>query len=465
MYILDTNVLIHDPQAIFSFADAVIIIPMIVLEELDQFKTDNFQRGRSVRAVIRSLDALRLQGSLRDGVQLENGSILRIVVGDSSQACMQTLPAHIPDNYIIGVAVCLQQSGFDVVLVSKDLNVRVKADVAGVIAQDYTKDDVSVDHFYKGWITLPVPAVQLKKQIPQDLIAFTETYQFSPNEYAMVVSQHNPHIYKLFRYIEGQKFKQVVPPALHWGIEARNVQQLIALDLLFDESIQFVALLGPAGTGKTFLTLVAALHKLLVDHAYTKVLISRPVIPLGQDIGYLPGTLEEKLHSWMQPIYDNMEFIVHLANRSQAAIAYGEEDQHQMHDEGQDRYKKYQKQQRQQSKRHSFPSLDELVHRNKISLEAITYMRGRSIPNQFIFIDEVQNLTPHEVKTILSRVGEGSKIVLTGDPYQIDSPYLDFLSNGLMVASQRFKGQKIFGTAFLEISERSELSKLAADLL
>lgn len=457
-YIIDTNVIIHDPQSIFGFAGAKLTIPMMVLEELDTFKTDNSERGRNVREAIRLLDMLRGRGSLREGITLDNGGILQVTMLDPRKECSRRLPPEVPDNYILNLAACLRDEGVDVEIVSKDLNLRVKADVIGIRASDYLKDEISPENFYKGWITFQVPSIQLKKPIPQDLIELSHEYKFSLNEYAIVEAQNNPHVYRLFRYLGDHTFKAIEMPALHWGIEPRNVQQLIALDLLFDESIQLVTLLGPAGTGKTFLTLVAGLHKILVEQAYEKILVSRPVVPLGADIGYLPGSLNEKLHNWMQPIYDNMELIVHIANGSQQQhVAFEEEESAEN-----GRYKKNGKK---VQKRALFPTLDELVYRRKISLEAITYMRGRSIPYQFIFIDEVQNLTPHEVKTIISRVGEGSKIILTGDPYQIDSPYLDFLSNGLMVASQRFKGQAVFGTAFLETSERSELSKLAGKLL
>jgi len=492
MAVIGASVRIPDPQAIVRLAGEMIVIPMIVLEELDQFKSDNSERGRNVREVIRSLDMLRTRGPLRDGVTLDNTGQIKVIMLDQKRPCANTLAEDIPDNTILSVAICLREDGYEVVLISKDLNMRVKADVIGIPAHDYVKDEISLEKFYKGWISFQVPSVQLKKPVPTDLIELSHEYAFSPHEYVVVEAQHNPHSYRLFRYIGNHEFKPVMPPASHWGISPRNVQQLMALDLLLDESIQLVTLLGPAGTGKTFLTLVAALHKLLVDHAYSKILISRPVIPLGPDIGYLPGTLGEKLHNWMQPIYDNMEFIVHVANASQQHGIYEAEEHEQSvgsRDGGHGSYRenrdggrdgsqrdgskrdgsrdrdKYKKNGKKQNKRSSFPTLDELVYQGKVSLEAITYMRGRSIPYQFIFIDEVQNLTPHEVKTIISRVGEGSKIVLAGDPYQIDSPYLDFLSNGLMVVSQRFKGQELFGTAFLEISERSELSKLAGKLL
>jgi PhoH-like ATPase len=251
-------------------------------------------------------------------------------------------------------------------------------------------------------------------------------------------------------------------PLLKWPLKARNPQQLMALDLLLDNTIQFVTLFGPAGTGKTFLALLAGLHKVLVEDEYEKLLISRPVVPLGRDIGYLPGTVEEKLHSWMLPIYDNMEFIMHSSQVGQHFEELeGDRYERRKGKKGGDRRDKHQR----PSNGGSLRPMDDLVKHGKLSLEAITYMRGRSIPYQYILIDEVQNLTPHEVKTLVSRVGEGSKIILAGDPYQIDSPYLDFISNGLVVTSERFRGQRVFGTVYLKTSERSELSKLVTELL
>jgi PhoH-like ATPase len=230
----------------------------------------------------------------------------------------------------------------------------------------------------------------------------------------------------------------------------------MAMDLLFDPAVQLISLFGPAGTGKTFLALLAGLHQVLVSDAYQKMLVARPVVPLGRDIGYLPGTLEEKLHSWMMPIFDNMELITHAVSTAR----------HFDEIEGERRRSKKDKKHGDHSKKgRSIGSVEDLIAAGKLSLEAITYMRGRSIPFQFILIDEVQNLTPHEVKTLITRVGEGSKIVLSGDPYQIDSPYLDFSSNGLILANERFKGQDIFGAVYLETSERSPLSEMASRLL
>lgn len=455
IFILDTNVLLHDPQSLFAFEGELVGIPIEVIEELDKFKSDSTQRGFNTREVIRQLDFLRSHGSLKTGVKLDNGSTIKVLFSPSLSECSSPLVDNTIDNKILHTAYCLQKEGFDVNFISKDINCRVKADVLGLKSIDYLKDSVTKGEFYKGWVVLQVPSIQLKKDNPEALDSLVKDYDLTVNEFVMLESMHNTYNYAIFRYLGNKKFKKVQNPQLKWAIQARNAQQLMALDLLFDSSIQLVNLLGPAGTGKTFIALMAGLYKTLVEHEYEKMLITRPVIPLGPDIGYLPGDIQEKLHSWMQPIYDNMELITHSINSSRTSAIYKDEDQ--------DQKQKYKH--KKPHKERGIPTLEELVKENKISLEAITYMRGRSIPYQYILIDEVQNLTPHEVKTLISRVGEGSKIILAGDPYQIDSPYLDFQSNGLVVATSKFKGQPLFGTVFLEASERSELSKLAAELL
>lgn len=456
IYILDTNVLVHDPEALFSFAQALIGIPAVVLEELDSFKGETTFRGRNAREVIRHLDKLRGFGSLKEGVKLENGGIVQVLFTPLHNELPADFGQFSSDNQILSTMLGLKKEGYEVKLVSKDINMRVKADILGFTAEDYLKDIVSHETFYKGWIKLQVPSIQLKKDMPSELDDLVAQNALVINEFVHLESNNNPYNYRIYRYLGNGKFKTVEAPGFKWPFQARNPEQLMALDLLLDNSVQLVTLEGPAGTGKTFLALLAALHKVLVEDEFEKILVSRPVIPLGPDIGYLPGDVQEKLHSWMQPIYDNMDFIVHSANVSQENDAVPAEEYDRRH-------KKIKH--RREHRNRGMPSLDDLVRSGKISLEAITYMRGRSIPYQYIFIDEVQNLTPHETKTIISRVGEGSKIILAGDPYQIDSPYLDFSSNGLMVTSSKFKGQKLFGTVFLETTERSELSKLAAELL
>ncbi len=451
IFLLDTNVLIHNPGAIFGFEGAEVAIPSIVLEELERFKREGTDKGRNTREVIRTLDALRARGSLSEGVKLDNGSILKIVFMPQNPPPFPFKFA-IADNDILMTALSLKHEGYEVIFISKDLNARVKADAVGVQAEDYFKEYVTEEEFYKGWIRLPVPAVQLKKDFPPELDELAKQNVLSPNEFVLVESQHNPHNYRLFRYLGGNRFLAVADPSLKWPLKPRNPQQHMALDLLLDNSVQCVALIGPAGTGKTFLALLAGLHKVLVEDEYEKMLIARPVIPLGRDIGFLPGTLQEKLFTWMLPVYDNMELIVHssaVAKHMQDLEQADKDDQHQARKRG-GRGRHHHRHRHEDSwhgksekpERKSLQPLEELIRRGKISLEAITYMRGRSIPYQYIVIDEVQNLTPHEVKTIVSRVGEGSKIILAGDPYQIDSPYLDFSSNGLVIASENSKGRQ-----------------------
>ncbi len=489
IFVLDTNVLLYDPRSIFAFEGALLGIPIIVLEELDTFKEDMGDRGRNARAVNRILDKLRDTGSLRDGVPLENGGTLRVIFPQDDDDIKTPLIYHTHDNTILKTAFSLKKRGFQVKFISKDLNARVKADVLGIEAEDYLKGRITQDQFYHGWKKVSVPAVQLKSEFPEILKEVAEDKTLVRNEFVLVESNHNAFNYKLFRYIGSQKFRPVTHPVLAWPLQARNPQQLMALDLLFDPTINLVTLFGPAGTGKTFLALLAGLHQTLIKDEYRKMLVSRPVIPLGKDLGYLPGDIQEKLHSWMLPIYDNLEFIVHhaslgthLHNVDQSLRGGQHERGH--HDRGRDHGRHHGQHDRghqDHDRGHSGQGhhdsghkeglagglgyVDDLIRQGKLSLEAITYMRGRSIPYQFILIDEVQNLTPHEVKTLITRVGDGSKIILAGDPYQIDSPYLDFSSNGLVVVSERFKGEKLFGSVYLENSERSELSKLATELM
>jgi len=458
IYILDTNVLLYDPESLFGFENGIVGIPVETLEELDKFKTDSSQRGYNCREVIRHLDSLRAKGSLKEGVSLDNGSELKVVFDeDGSEQCFIPFKDKIVDNQILLSTYCLKMHGYDVKFVSKDINARVKADVLGIETVDYIKETISKEKIYKGWRIVKVPAVQLKKEFPEELKELADTGSLLNNEFIILESQHNPYNYRLFRYLSDGQFKNIDDLPLKWSLKPKNIQQLMALDLLFDPNIQLISLIGSAGTGKTFLALLAGLHQVLIERRYEKMLISRPVIPLGPDIGYLPGDMQEKLFSWMQPVYDNMEFIIHYANAEHFEPHHKERHE-----------SKYYRGRKQKNKRlitQFLPSLNELIRDRIVSLEAITYMRGRSIPYQFIIIDEVQNLTPHEVKTLITRVGEGSKIILAGDPQQIDSAYLDSTSNGLVIATDKFKGQSIFGVVYLEISERSELSRIAGELL
>jgi PhoH-like ATPase len=460
VYVLDTNVLVHDPNAIFDFGTEIVGIPAKVLEELDAFKKEGTDRGRNTRQAIRILDELRGKGSLGDGVVLENGGMVKVLF------LWGTLPKipfklDIADNEILLMALMLKDEGKDVCFISKDLNARVKASALGIPSEDYLKEHISESDFYHGWVREVVPALQLKSELPQVLDDLAKRYTFTRHEYALLESQHNTFNNRVFRFIGDKGFRPVHNPQMSWPLHARNPQQLMALDALMDDAVQFVTLLGPAGTGKTFLALLAGLHKVLIENQYERMLISRPVVPLGRDIGYLPGDIKEKMHSWMMPIYDNMDFIINSINMPEETYAMRVQRKRNS-EKKQNKHGLAARGERDDRKMMLF---NDLMREGKISLEPITYMRGRSIPYQYILIDEAQNLTPHEVKTLISRVGEGSKIVLAGDPYQIDSPYLDFSSNGLVVSSERFKGQVMFASIALVTSERSELSKLAGTLL
>ncbi len=460
LYLFDTNILLHDSQSLLQFPQGIVGIPLPVISELDSFKKESSERGYNAREAIRILDELRQSGSLIVGVPLSNGGVLKIILLPDS------IVIKAVDDQIIALALFLKTKGQGVVVISKDIALRIKADAVGVETNDYKSDSISKDNFYQGWKEFYASSSEIKLQHEVLLKKISKEYAFSVNEFAYIKSHNSDHIYRIFRYNAQGKFIEINPNAALWGICARNPFQAMAMDLLLDDNIQLVILLGPSGTGKTFLVLASLLNKVLATSTYQKLLISRPLVPLGPDVGYLPGDLQEKLQTWMQPIRDNMEYLLYQMNSSMAKTKQPSENDEANSSKQHHHHKKHKKGNCGNERKGCHISIDDLLGEyGKVSLEAITYMRGRSIPHQAIFIDEVQNLTPHEVKTLISRAGEKSKVVLAGDPYQIDSPYLDFTSNGLVVASERFKGQEVFGTVYLQISERSLLSSLANMLM
>lgn len=471
LYILDTNVLIEDPEVIFRFEKARIGIPIIVLEELDKIKVESSSRGANARMIARHLDKIRSKGSLRDGVQLENGAMLQVLF-ESEVKQKYTLNVDIADNKILMLAIAMKEAGYDVIFVTKDINARIKADSLGIAAQDYLRGLVLADRYYKGWQEFDIPSNDLRKELPAVLKDIVEAKSVLCNEYVVLFSKGNQYNNRIFRYRGGGLFKEIDQPVTRWPIAAKNMHQLMALDLLFDDDISVLTLTGPAGTGKTFLTMFVGLYNVLVAEKFYRMTIARSVVPLGHDIGFLPGDVQEKLHGWMQPIYDNVDMISRIIAESNTMGFFGNHHGQGYDHDGATNYEEARRKRKRRRgdswkkrERKVFNSLDDLIEQNKVALEAITYMRGRSIAKQFIFIDEAQNLTPHEVKTLLSRVAVDSKIILSGDPYQIDVPYLDFSTNGLVVATDRFKGQSIFGSVFLPISERSEIARLVQELL
>lgn len=426
-FVIDTNVFIHKHDAILSFRNNEVIVPLWVLEELDKLKTYSDEKGRNARHAIRMLDEMGKSGNLSEGVKMENGSVLRVIMSPPQKLPLD-LDMEKVDNKILLTAYALKKQGKRVFFVSKDINARVKATVLGIKAVDYEKQKVNFQELYTGYKEIDVSSDVIHQLDSHGFISWND--QLNPNEF-VILHSFNPDITRIARYSVDDASLHVLLPKIEsvCGIEALNEQQEIAFDLLLDDSVSLVSMVGKAGTGKTLLAIATGLKKVLEESSYTRVLVSRPVIPMGKDIGFLPGDKEEKLSHWMQPLFDNLEYIMGVYKRS------------------------------------NIKHLDSLLSNNIVEIEALTYIRGRSLPGQFIIIDEAQNLSPHEIKTIVSRAGENTKIVLTGDPFQIDSPYLDANSNGLTYLVESFKGQDLFGHVTLLKSERSKLAELAAELL
>lgn len=453
-FVLDTNVLVHDPGAIFSFRDNEVVIPIAVIEELDGLKSRQDDEGRNAREASRIIDGLREKGGLAEGVELENGGTLRIEVNHQDiLSCRIKLDPNKADNRILAVAIGLKAecAGYgrwkktntgdrkeDVILVSKDLNVRIKADVAGVRAEDYTTDKVDYSSLYRGVRELTVGKEDLsrlfaeKKLEPPGGLAG----RLFPHEFAILKDEGGSSGSALVRYSGGLFLPLRHHESRYCNIRARNKEQKFALELLADDAVKVVSLIGPAGTGKTLLALAVGLEKVLGNGAdaggFKRLLVMRPIMPMGKDLGYMPGTKEEKLRPWMQPIYDNFEFIMR-----------------QWESRG----------------KNKIDDIDMLMRMGVLEMGALTFVRGRSIPNQFIICDEAQNLTPKQIKTLVTRVGEGSKIVFTGDPDQIDHPYVDSSSNGLSYLAEKLKEEKISGHITLVKSERSEVAEVGAKRL
>jgi len=437
-FVLDTNILLHDPRAIFQFSQNEVVIPIFVLEEVDQFKKEASERGRNARELSRVLDKLRHLGpSLADGAPLPDGGTLRVATAE--RTVPRTLrESQVADYLILMVAVDVRNANpaDSTIFVTKDVNLRIRADSLGLTAMDFEAERVSMEEMYSGMCELPVAGADVDTFFAQGTLDLTQA-DLQANQYILLRDTESPSHSALGRFDKDQgklvqlrKIRDGV-----WGIRPRNKEQHCALDLLLADDIKLVTLVGKAGTGKTMLALAGGLQKVVEDSTYSKMLVSRPIFPLGRDVGFLPGDLEQKLNPWMQPIYDNVEFLMGLS-----------------------------KQQAKPERKNS-RSYHELIDLGFIEIEPLTYIRGRSIPNQFIIVDEAQNLTPHEVKTIITRVGESTKIVLTGDPYQIDNPYVDATSNGLTTIVEKFKGATISGHVTLSKGERSPLAELASNLL
>ena len=432
-FVIDTNVLLHNPASLFAFADNHVVIPMVVLEELDKFKSASNELGQNSREVARALDRLRGQGSLREGVKTPQGGTIQVVM-DSDR--IEGLVPGVNDNRILGCAHHLKSQGKQVFFISKDINARVKADALDIPSEDFKAMRVNVDELYTGYITVDLPGDEVddlvgKPSIDPATLVAKDDLPLAWNQFVVLRDRANKDHIGILRFdgSDGRlKPLSQDPPDLY-SVVPRSPEQRMAFELLLNDNIKLVTLVGRAGTGKTLLALACGLNKVIDSERYKKLLVSRPIMPLGADIGYLPGTKDEKLTHWMGPIFDNLHFLLASEERDPDDV------------------------------------IKRLIAEETITMEALTYIRGRSIARQFVIVDEAQNLTPHEIKTIVSRAGEDTKVVLTGDPHQIDNPYLDSNSNGLTHVVERLRGQELAGHVTFTKSERSELAGVAADML
>ncbi|MGL6025077.1 MAG: PhoH family protein [Cetobacterium sp.] len=431
IYVLDTNVLIHDHRSIYSFEDNEVVIPIFVIEEIDKLKR-NSTTAIQARLAARELDSIRKKGSISKGVQLEKGIFFKVEIENDLDLLPPALKRDSTDNMIISSALGIEKKNpeMKVILITKDINMRIKADSLGLEVQDYESDRTDYTTLDDGFVEIEVSReVYLKfdKAGKINVWELGKEYHFTENMFVRFKSGEEK---TSGRYIGGKIRRNLEGQISAWGARARNDEQEYAMELLMDDTIKVVTLIGKAGTGKTLLAIAAGLEQVVEKGKYKKLFIARPIIPMGKDLGYLPGSEEEKLRPWMQPIYDNIDYLaVEKGEKTGEKVILG------------------------------------LQTMGLLKIEALTYIRGRSIPNGFIIIDEAQNLTPLEVKTIITRAGENTKIVLTGDPEQIDSPYLDSDTNGLTYLAEKLKNELIVGHITLKKGERSALAELAAKLL
>ncbi len=438
-FILDTNVILHDPTCINQFQENNIVIPLAVISEIDHFKRGNQVINLNAREFARTLDTITGNAIFNGGVSLGKGKgKVRIVITKGlSKEIKEAFIEDNPDHRVLTAAYEIHKTtkaNGKVVLVTKDVNLRMKAKALGILAEDYTTDRVgSVDELYSG--------KEFVENVEDDLIQkfFSPPYEVEskkifkktkteavPNKYFIIRNNSRSVLAHLDQ--EGEVLKRIDKFNVY-GINPRNAEQTFAIDALINNDIPLVSMTGKAGTGKTLLALASALH---VRKHYRQIYIARPVVPLSnKDLGFLPGDVESKLGPYMQPLWDNVKVI-------------------------QDQFKESDK---------SHITITQMIKDEKLVVEPLSYIRGRSLQRIFFIVDEAQNLTPHEIKTIITRAGEGAKIVLTGDIYQIDHPYLDTQSNGLSYLIDHFKGQKLYAHINLEKGERSQLAEIASNLL
>jgi PhoH-like ATPase len=432
-YILDTNVLLHDPNSLLNFQENFVLIPIEVIEEIDRFKRESSELGQNARTVSRMLDGLRSHGHLSEGVPLSTGGRLQVVFQDPTSTVNLSTFNHSVDSRIISMALQVQRERKDhqTILVTKDINLRIKADALGLAAEDYETDQIFIKDLYSGLCEKQISPEKMTSFRANGELELANGRKYFPNEYCTLIDETNPKRTALTKVDPtGTKLIPIVDVREGvWGIKPRNREQHFALDAVLDDRVKLVTLMGKAGTGKTLLAMAAGLKRTVLDREFRRLVVARPTVSMGRELGFLPGTLEEKLTPWMQPIHDALELLGDL------------------------------------NMGHEHRRSNDLIRSGLVVVEALSYIRGRSIANQFMVIDEAQNLTPLEVKTIVTRVGEGTKLVFTGDPYQIDNPYVDSSSNGFNYIISKFREHAIAAHVELQKGERSELAELAANIL
>ena len=434
-FVLDTNVILFDPQSIFKFGKHRVYIPLVVIEEIDRFKREQSENGRNARRFSRLVDDLRKKGALVEGVPLENGGRLILSIDRPSKTRHDFLDLQKTDNLILSSALALREGGEETILITKDTNLRLKADILGISAEDYGQKRANLDEFYSGQISLKASPALLESYRKQNFLSIDEKElmevagNFFPNQYIVLKSPDDGKITYWCRYCKQSGRILPLTPIKEgvWGIHPRNMEQHFAFDALLNENIKLVTLLGTAGTGKTLMAIAAGLEMTVSQECYHRLLISRPIWPMGKDLGYLPGDLDEKLTPWMRPIFDNMDFLFGQGQAGTGSASY-----------------------------------TELINHGLLQIEPLSYIRGRSIPGQYFIVDEAQNLSPQEVKAIITRAGEGAKIILTGDCQQIDNPYLDEVNNGLVHTFDCLKQEEMVAHIVLKTGERSPLSEVAS---
>lgn len=422
LFIIDTNVLLFDSRALWNFPGTELLIPIEVISDLDNFKHGTDETARNARAAALAFDELRAKGSLRQGVKLDNGAVVRVEGGLSAKGRS--------DTAVLSLAEKIRSDGASPVIITKSVNLRVKADALGIEARDYGQDTPFDTEAVRGWVRIAAQSKTVAALLDGEAVPAVR-FNLHPNQYAFIHEKENTGRGVCARYDGDSRTLRKLSEAnrLACGIRSLNIEQTFCMDALMDPEIPLVTLAGRAGTGKTLLAIAAALHQIFSFKRYEKLLVFRPTMPVSRDLGYLPGDINDKMRPWMQPVYDALELIRSTDRRGTRVLP------------------------------------NDVLNCPEISVEPLTYIRGRSIPNQFIIIDEAQNLTPLEVKTAITRVGTGSKIVLTGDPAQIDNPYVDARSNGLTRLVGKFLDSPLAAHVTLVHGERSLLAETASTLL